>query len=57
MNVGAVGGGMATAQAMAETQIALQKKTQDMAKSEMSAVLQMVAPPPSHLGRNVDVSA
>lgn len=57
MNVGATGGAAATAQAMAETQITLQKKAQDMAKTEMNAVLKMVAPPPSHLGRNVNVTA
>lgn len=57
MNVGATGGAAATAQAFAETQVALQKKTQDMAKTEMNAVLKMVAPPPSHLGQNVNFTA
>lgn len=57
MNVGATGGALATAQAFQETSIAMQKKVQDMAKAEMGAVLQMVAPPPSHVGQNVNVTA
>ncbi|MBM3270991.1 MAG: hypothetical protein FJZ01_25440 [Candidatus Sericytochromatia bacterium] len=57
MGVSAIGSGLETAQMMLETQITLQGKVQDMAKQEMNAILQSIAPPPSHLGRNVNVVA
>ena len=57
MNVDATGGALATAKAFSETQVALQKRVNDMAKTEMAGVLKMIAPPPSHLGQNVNVSA
>ncbi len=50
-------GGLKTAQMMVEANITLQGKVQDMARQEMAAVLEMVAPPPSHLGKGGNVFA
>jgi len=56
MGVDAVGGSaFETARMMQETQISLQKKAQEMAQSEVAAVIKMVSP--AHLGSGVDVSA
>jgi len=57
MDVAALSGALATAQARMETQVSLQKKVQDMAAQEMAAVIRMIAPPPSHLGGNVNTYA
>ncbi len=57
MGLDAIGAAVQTAQMMVETNISLQGKVQDMAKQEMAAVLQMIAPGPAHLGQGVNVLA
>lgn len=57
MDVSAAASGLQTARLMLETQVSLQAKVQDIAKEEMAALLQMVAPPPAHPGSGVNLLA